>query len=161
MAHFCAVSNEDIITPVVDYGHDYPAGSGRVLGEVTYAQLMSGKISLDGQEVPTVPLSSMVRAREVANILKEWISSGRFLLGEPVELLPSGETPAGPGRGEPGELKPWGRLPAGPRRLTILLHRIIRHLQALPRVLLLLSGGVDSGLLLALGRRPWGRGSRP
>jgi L-aspartate semialdehyde sulfurtransferase len=94
MAHFCAVKNEDIITPVVDYGHDYPAGSGRVLGEVTYAQLMSGKISLDGQEVPTVPLSSMVRAREVANLLKEWISSGRFLLGEPVELLPSGETPA-------------------------------------------------------------------
>lgn len=94
MAHFCGVTNEDIITPVVDYGHDYPTGSGRVLGEVSYAQLMSGKIILDGQEVPTVPLSSMVRAREVANILKEWISSGRFLLGEPVELLPSGETPA-------------------------------------------------------------------
>lgn len=91
MAHFCAVSNEDIITPVVDYGIDYPSGSGKVLEEVSYAQLMSGKIMLDNQEVPTVPLSSMVRAREVANLLKEWITSGRFLLGEPVELLPSVE----------------------------------------------------------------------
>ncbi len=93
MAHFCAVSNEDIITPVVDYGIDYPSGSGKVLEEVTYAQLMSGKIMLDDHEVPTVPLSSMVRAREVANHLKEWITQGRFLLGEPVELLPSVEIP--------------------------------------------------------------------
>lgn len=91
MAHFCAVKNEDIITPVVDYGHDYPTGSGKVLGEVSYAQLMSGTIMVEGQEVPTVPLSSMVRAREVANMLKEWISAGRFLLGEPVELLPTAE----------------------------------------------------------------------
>jgi uncharacterized protein (DUF39 family) len=91
MAHFCAVSNEDIITPVVDYGIDYPKGSAKVLQEVSYAQLMSGKIMLDNQEVPTVPLSSMVRAREVANHLKEWITSGRFLLGEPVDLLPSVE----------------------------------------------------------------------
>jgi uncharacterized protein (DUF39 family) len=89
MAHFCAVSNEDIITPVVDYGHDYPKGTGKVLMEVSYTQLMSGKIVVEDHEVPTVPLSSMVRAREVANLLKEWITTGRFLLGEPVELLPS------------------------------------------------------------------------
>ncbi|MEJ2070585.1 MAG: homocysteine biosynthesis protein [Syntrophobacterales bacterium] len=94
MAHFCAVSNKDIITPVVDYGHDYPKGTGKVLEEVSYAQLMSGKIMLNDHEVPTVPLSSMLRAREVANTLKEWISAGRFLLGEPVELLPSVEIPA-------------------------------------------------------------------
>lgn len=92
MAHFCAVSNEDIITPVVDYGHDYPKGTGKVLKEISYAELMSGTIMLDNHEVPTVPLSSMVRAREVANLLKEWITSGRFLLGEPVELLPHVET---------------------------------------------------------------------
>jgi uncharacterized protein (DUF39 family) len=94
MAYFCGVSNENIITPVVDYGHDYPKGTGKVLTEVNYAQLMSGTITLVGQEVPTVPLSSMVRAREVANLLKEWISSGRFLLGEPVELLPTIGTPS-------------------------------------------------------------------
>jgi uncharacterized protein (DUF39 family) len=55
---------------------------------VSYAQLKSGMLSLDGKEVPTVPLSSMVRAREVARHLKQWIESGQFLLGEPVEPLP-------------------------------------------------------------------------
>jgi uncharacterized protein (DUF39 family) len=93
MAHFCGVSDAELLAPIVDYGSDYPAGTGRNLGQVSYAQLKSGHLILEGQEIPTVPLSSLVRAREVANTLKEWISSGRFLLGEPVELLPSVEIP--------------------------------------------------------------------
>jgi uncharacterized protein (DUF39 family) len=91
IAHFCAVSDEELLAPIVDYGSDYPAGSGRVLGEVSYAQLKQGHLTLSGQEVPTVPLSSMVRAREIANLLKDWITSGQFLLGEPVELLPGSD----------------------------------------------------------------------
>lgn len=97
MAHFCAVSDEDLLAPIVDYGTDYPQATGRVLGHVSYAQLKSGTITLNGKQVATVPLSSLVRAREVAQILKEWIQSGRFLLGEPVELLPTAEAqPAAP-----------------------------------------------------------------
>lgn len=88
IAHFCAVTDEDLLAPIVDYGHDYPAGTGRVLGHVSYAQLKSGAMTLDGKEVITVPLSSLVRAREIARILKDWIAQGQFLLGEPVELLP-------------------------------------------------------------------------
>jgi len=88
MAHFCGVSDAEIIAPIVDYGSDYPAGTGQVLGQVSYAQLKSGALFLDGNKVPTVPLSSMVRAREIAQHLKQWIKSGRFLLGEPVEPLP-------------------------------------------------------------------------
>jgi uncharacterized protein (DUF39 family) len=89
MAQFCGVSDEELLAPIVDYGTDYPAGTGRVLGRVSYAQLKRGVITLEGKEIPTVPLSSMVRAREIANLLKEWIASGKFLLGEPVELLPT------------------------------------------------------------------------
>jgi pyridinium-3,5-biscarboxylic acid mononucleotide sulfurtransferase len=44
----------------------------------------------------------------------------------------------------------------GPAPADLL--RIIRELQSRPRVLLLLSGGVDSGLLLALGREALGEG---
>ena len=88
MAHFCGVSDAEILAPIVDYGSDYPAGTGQILGQVSYAQLKSGTLDLDGKEVPTVPLSSLVRAREIAQHLKQWIESGRFLLGEPVEPLP-------------------------------------------------------------------------
>ncbi|MEW6387265.1 MAG: homocysteine biosynthesis protein [Thermodesulfobacteriota bacterium] len=93
MAHFCAVTDAELFAPIVDYGHDYPAGSGQTLGQVSYAQLKTGKMTLHGQEVPTVPLSSLVRAREIAQTLKDWIKQGQFLLGEPVELLPLEATP--------------------------------------------------------------------
>ena len=91
MAHFCGISDEELLAPIVDYGSDYPAGSGRILGQVSYAQLKSGTITLDGKEITAVPLSSTVRAREIARTLKEWIESGKFLLGEPVEPLPTAE----------------------------------------------------------------------
>lgn len=91
MAHFCAVRDEDLLAPIVDYGSDYPQATGRVLGHVSYAQLKTGKMLLNDKEVATVPLSSLVRAREVADTLKTWILAGRFFLGEPVELLPSVE----------------------------------------------------------------------
>lgn len=83
-----AVRDEELLAPVVDYSVDYPQGTGRVLGEVTYAQLKSGSIVVEGKEVPTAPLSSYSRAREIAEALKGWIREGRFLLTRPVELLP-------------------------------------------------------------------------
>ncbi|MFP3866905.1 MAG: homocysteine biosynthesis protein [Desulfobacteraceae bacterium] len=89
IAHYCAVSDEEIFAPVIDYGEDYPQGKSRILAQVSYAQLKSGTITVAGQEVQTVPLSSLVRAREIALTLKEWITAGNFQLGEPVELLPS------------------------------------------------------------------------
>jgi uncharacterized protein (DUF39 family) len=95
MAHFCGVSDAELLAPIVDYGSDYPAGKGQVLGQVSYAQLKAGTLSLDGKEVPTVPLSSTVRAREIAQHLKEWIESGRFFLGEPVEPLPLNDESSG------------------------------------------------------------------
>ncbi|MEN6437312.1 MAG: homocysteine biosynthesis protein [Syntrophobacter sp.] len=85
MAMFTAVSNSDIVTQVKDYSFNKSAP----LCEVTYEQLLSGSITLEGKEVPTVPLSSYVRAKEIANILKDWIEKGEFLLGEPQKLLPS------------------------------------------------------------------------
>ncbi len=83
------VSDDDIVTQVVDYGKDYPKGQGQSLKEVTYAQLKTGMIKIGDKEVKTAPLSSYVRAREIAQILKDWISTGKFLLGKPQELLPS------------------------------------------------------------------------
>ena len=90
MAAFTGVSDKDIYTQIVDYGHDYTNGIVRSYGEVSYAQLKSGSIIVNGKEVQTAPLSSVVKAREIATILKDWISSGRFLLSRPAETLPDG-----------------------------------------------------------------------
>jgi len=89
MAMFTSVSDDEIFVPVVDYGFEYPSGQSQVIGYVTYGQLRSGEIEVDGKSVTTAPLSSYATAREIAGILKEWIQSGQFLLGEPQETLPS------------------------------------------------------------------------
>jgi uncharacterized protein (DUF39 family) len=85
---FVAVSDADIISPVVDYSDAYPNGKPEVLAEVTVAQLKSGEISVNGKKVVTAGLSSYARAREVARILKERIEKGSFLLAEPLAPLP-------------------------------------------------------------------------
>jgi uncharacterized protein (DUF39 family) len=84
-----AVTDADLVAQVVDYSEAYPKCIPGSLGEVTYAQLKSGSITVNGKKVPTAGLSSYSRAREVADILKDWIKDGSFLLSEPVAPLPS------------------------------------------------------------------------
>ncbi len=88
IVQYTAVSDEEIFTQIVDYGHDYPNGISKSYGQVSYAELKSGHIKFKGEKIPTVPLSSMVRAREIAETLKKWISKGKFILGEPQFTLP-------------------------------------------------------------------------
>ncbi len=87
-----AVADEDIFTPVVDYSVAYPEREPGTLGEVNYAQLKSGKISIKGETVKTAGLSSYVKAKEIAEMLKGSIKKGEFLLTEPVATLPSVES---------------------------------------------------------------------
>jgi L-aspartate semialdehyde sulfurtransferase len=90
MARFTGVSDEALYTQIIDYGRDYPKGEATSLGRVSYAELKSGTIRLNGKDIPTVPLSSYVRAVEIARLLKDWIEKGAFLLTQPIETLPSG-----------------------------------------------------------------------
>ncbi|TET16407.1 MAG: hypothetical protein E3J81_03220 [Dehalococcoidia bacterium] len=89
---YTAVTDQEVFAPIVDYFEAYPQRSPDVLGEVTYAQLKSGKIKVKGKEVPTASLSSYSRAVEIANTLKDWIQKGGFYLTEPVAPLPSVES---------------------------------------------------------------------
>ncbi len=89
MARFTGVSDEEIFSQVIDYGKDYPNGKSVSLAQVSYAELKSGTITVNGESIPTVPLSSMVRAREIADTLKQWIEKGEFILGEPQMTLPA------------------------------------------------------------------------
>lgn len=92
MVRFVSVKDEDIFAPVVDYSHDYPNSTGQTLGSASYAQLKTGKIEVNGKEVPTAPLSSYKKAREIAENLKQLIKQGEFLLGEPVQTLPTADS---------------------------------------------------------------------
>ncbi|MCD6137471.1 MAG: homocysteine biosynthesis protein [Deltaproteobacteria bacterium] len=89
IVQYTAVSDDEIFTQILDYGCDYPAGRYKTYGTVSYSELKSGTVRVNGQDVPAVPLSSVVRAREIAEKLKQWIQKGRFTLGEPQKLLPS------------------------------------------------------------------------
>lgn len=90
IARFTAVSDEAICTQIIDYGNDYPKGEAVSLGQVSYAELKSGVIRFNGQEIPTVPVSSYKRSLEIAQILKDRIEKGEFLLTESVVKLPAG-----------------------------------------------------------------------
>ncbi len=87
MLEFAAVSNDRIFTEVYDYS--VPSRSRPSLGRVSYEQLRSGVVTLQGREVRTAPISSLAKAREIAGLLKEWLDSGGFTLTRPVEPLPA------------------------------------------------------------------------
>ncbi len=89
---YTAVTDDEIFAAIVDYSNAYPNLKPDILGEVSYGELKSGKIRLKGKEVPTASLSSYPKALEIANILKEWIASGKFLLTAPVAPLPGIES---------------------------------------------------------------------
>ncbi len=89
---YTLVTDADILAPVVDYSDVYPNRRPDVLAEVSYAQLKSGNIVVDGKEIPTASLSSYPGALEIANMLKDWIKKGSFLLTEPVAPLPGAES---------------------------------------------------------------------
>lgn len=86
--HVC-VRDEQIFTQIVDYSKDYPDGKAQSLGQVDYKELKSGIIKIHGKNVPTASLSSYYKALGICEILKSRIKEGKFILGEPVQNIPT------------------------------------------------------------------------
>jgi uncharacterized protein (DUF39 family)/CBS domain-containing protein len=86
LARKTAIKDEDILTDVVDYG--IPRRDRPKLREISYKELKSGDIDLNGKKVKCSSLSSLYYARKIANELKTWIQEGRFFLNPPAETLP-------------------------------------------------------------------------
>jgi uncharacterized protein (DUF39 family) len=82
----CAVQDKDIVAPVVDFS--IPRRVRPTFGLVSYAQLKTGRIVIDGKAVRVAPLASIFLSRQVALELKQWIESGEFTLTEPVAAIP-------------------------------------------------------------------------
>jgi len=89
---YTTVSDDEIFAPIIEFSEAYPQRKPEVLGEISYAELKSGHIKVQGKDVPTASLSSYPKAIEIAGILKEWIEKGEFLLTEPVAHLPGTES---------------------------------------------------------------------
>ncbi|WP_019178086.1 homocysteine biosynthesis protein [Methanomassiliicoccus luminyensis] len=81
-----AITDDKIFAPVIDYAERSRARTP--LKEVSYAELKSGAIEIDGKEVRTSSLSSYRKARDITVELKKMILEKKFTLTPPVEVLP-------------------------------------------------------------------------
>ncbi len=85
IAKAVSIRNSQINTNICDYSKpDHP-----VVGTTDYESLFSGVITLDGKKIRTASLSSVFKARIIAEELKSWIKDGKFLLTNPVSLFPA------------------------------------------------------------------------
>jgi uncharacterized protein (DUF39 family) len=82
----CAIQDQEIVAPVVDFS--IPRRVRPTFGLVTYAQLKSGRITIEGKTVRVAPLASIFLSREIAQELKQWLQRGEFTLSEPVAPIP-------------------------------------------------------------------------
>lgn len=90
LAKKTAILDEEILTDVVDYG--VPRRERPKLGKVNYKDLKSGAITIRERKVKVSPLSSLKKARIIAETLKSWIENSLFYLSSPAECLPPDTT---------------------------------------------------------------------
>lgn len=91
MAYYTSIGDEDILTNVLDF-----ASKNRerpVIQKVSYKELKSRKVNLNGKTIPTVSFSSIGIAKNIAHTLKSKIISREFCCTEFVQSLPSYSKP--------------------------------------------------------------------
>lgn len=86
----CAIQDADLVVPIVDFS--IPRRVRPTFGLVSYAQLKSGRVVIDGKTVRTAPVASIYLSNQVALTLKQWIEAGQFLLSETISPIPSDRT---------------------------------------------------------------------
>lgn len=85
VVHHCAIQDKEIVAPVMDFS--IPRRVRPTFGLVTYEQLKSGRITIEGKSVRVAPLASIYLSRQVAEELKQRITAGKFTLTEPVATI--------------------------------------------------------------------------
>ncbi len=107
-----AVRDEDISVDLLDYA--VPSRSRPVLRKVNYAELRSGSVELNGEEVKTSSLSSFRRARKVAAELKGWVEQGKMQLALPTRPIDARKVS-----------RPMHQTIQGPRVLDIMDRQVV------------------------------------
>ncbi len=85
LARKTAIRDSQILTDIVDYS--IPRRDRPKFGQVSYQELKSGSINLNGKKIRVSSLSSLKMAKKISQTLKEWIDEGAFFLTSPVERL--------------------------------------------------------------------------
>ena len=85
LARKTAIRDSQILTDIVDYS--VPRRDRPKFGQVSYHELKSGSISVNGKKIRVSSLSSLKMAKKVSQTLKSWIDEGEFFLSSPVERL--------------------------------------------------------------------------
>ncbi|HDM60149.1 MAG TPA: CBS domain-containing protein [Archaeoglobus veneficus] len=85
MAKATAIRDEEIWTEIIDFG--VARRERPVIKRVNYAELKSGKVEINGEEVRVSPLSSIYMAEKIMKELKRQIEAGEFFLSAPVERI--------------------------------------------------------------------------
>ena len=107
-----AVRDEDIHVDVIDYG--IPSRNRPALKSVSYAELRSGTVNLNGEDVKTSSLSSFRRARIVAATLKGWLETGKMELCMPARAIDPKK-----------QVRPMHETVKGPRVLDIMDRKVV------------------------------------
>jgi uncharacterized protein (DUF39 family) len=80
-----SINNSQITTSISDFG----IPGEPIIGETNYEELKSGFIKVKGKKVRTAPVSSLAKARKIADELKQWLLNGEFEVSKPVQLFPT------------------------------------------------------------------------
>jgi len=85
LARKTAIRDSQILTDIVDYS--IPRRDRPKFGQVSYQELKSGSINLNGKKIRVSSLSSLKMAKKISQTLKKWIDEETFFLTSPVERL--------------------------------------------------------------------------
>ncbi|MDC7124281.1 MAG: homocysteine biosynthesis protein [Spirochaetales bacterium] len=85
---YCTVKNSEIYASVIDYSSTYPAREGDIVCKLSYEQLRSEEVEINGKKVKSTSLSSYSKALKIAELLKDEIKKGDFALSKPYKMLP-------------------------------------------------------------------------
>jgi len=88
VAATACLRDEEILVNIRDYGIPVRPDRRPVVRRASYQELRSGKVVINEKDVPSSSLSSYQMAREIAEVLKKWITEETFFLTKPVEPLP-------------------------------------------------------------------------
>jgi uncharacterized protein (DUF39 family) len=85
MLKHVSIENKDIYTDIIDYS--ISDSEKPVIKKVSYLELGSGEVEINGKIIKAKRLTSLKKSREIAEKLKKQIKEGEFFIQKPIQLF--------------------------------------------------------------------------